>query len=159
MTAMQALPVSAVASSLGRRERPVAERQFSSSSNRTHPDVRGSREEHHEAIDAHAPAASGRQANLQCAAKVFVWHLRLVVAAVLLALLLLKASPLLGWIVELRVGVAYLLAADEELKALSDSRLERKRLVLERKQKGMLLLDSPVTDDPLRAGLVRAGVR
>ena len=61
------------------------------------------REEHGEAVDAHAEAAGGRQAVLEGAAEGLVDALCLVVALRLLSRLLVKPQPLLARDVQLRV--------------------------------------------------------
>jgi hypothetical protein len=80
------------------------------------------REEHDEAVDAHAPAAGRREAVLERVDERLVDVLRLVVALRLLPDLLLEARALLERVVQLRVRVADLLPAEEALEALAQAR-------------------------------------
>jgi hypothetical protein len=80
------------------------------------------REEHDEAVDAHAPAAGGGEAVLERVDERLVDVLRLVVALRLLPDLLLEPRALLERVVQLRVRVADLLPAEEALEALAQAR-------------------------------------
>lgn len=79
-------------------------------------------QEHDHAVDAHAPTAGGREAELETGAEVLVDHLRLVVALGLLARLLLEPQALVERVVQLRVRVDNLLLAHKGLEAFADAR-------------------------------------
>mmetsp|Transcript_3328 Transcript_3328/g.7852 ORF Transcript_3328/g.7852 Transcript_3328/m.7852 type:complete len:258 (-) Transcript_3328:1098-1871(-) len=83
-------------------------------------DVVRVRHEHHQAVDAEAPSAGRRQPVLEGRQEPLVLEHGLVVALGLVLGLVLEALALHEGVVELRVRVAQLLAADKELEALSE---------------------------------------
>jgi len=86
-------------------------------------DVVGVREEHGQAVDSETPTGGGRKTVLQGGAKVLVNHLGLVVSGGLVLGLLGEPLPLDEGVVQLGVGVAYLLGGNEELEPLSEAGL------------------------------------
>lgn len=94
-------------------------------------------QQHGEAVDTQTPAGGRGQAILERQHELLVGQLRLGVAGRLLRRLLTKAPPLLRRIVELRVSIAQLLAAHEELEPLGDAGAPRVRLGQRRQALGV----------------------
>lgn len=77
--------------------------------------------EHDHAVNAHTPSTSWWKTVLKRGAEVLINELSLVVTLVLLPSLLLETHTLVEGIVQLGVGVANLLLADESLETLAES--------------------------------------